>query len=407
MKIGLAPISIAFVFASVALACANAANSNPGGVVPGTDGGADAKPASTTESEDDPPHALGIIQLSTTHAAGATSSTPFVSAGFIPDSTKAPDNKCGKEVDGCTILAKPDCGGVDGGYNPSGCETDEVCVLDENCDSVCEKVPSCTTTCTEDQVCTLVGTKSKCVDKVDFNAGTITLSGDGMSKTTILRPPYTSKPSTGDDSPFVPGESIKIVASGAAEVGIEKFEDTFTATTFIEPKPALNKQLEQELVFESTSPIPITWKGGEDQVQIMLSGNKGTAVCKADDASGEFEVSRKVLKAVFVDDGTSYSTPSVSVTLSRTRTELRKDKKTVGELPTGELPPVAFVRLTTTSTETYTAQGCPSGQKMCTPAGGGTGVCTSVLTDRYNCGDCNVVCASSPTYKYCYSGVCQ
>jgi hypothetical protein len=401
MKLGLVPVGLAFIVATSAFACANAANSNPGNVQLNSDAG-DAAPVSSEESPDDPPHALGIITLGTIHAATSTTSTPSLAAAFVPDSTAALDQQCGKDVDGCRILAKPDCGGSDGGFGDTGCASNEVCTLDENCESVCEQVPSCTTTCAEDEVCQLVGIKSKCVAKVEFTAGTITLSGDGMSKTVILRPPYGAKSSITDESPFVPGEKIAINATGADDVGIDKFTDSFTATTFIEPKPALNKQLDQETVFESTDSIPIAWKAGEDEVQITVTGNKGTATCKVDDSAGTFDITRKVFRQVYADDGTS-STPSASFSITRARTELKKDKKTVGALEDGDLPPVAFLRLVTQSTETFTAQGCPAGEKLCSTSGS-TPACVSVLSDTYNCGDCGKVCTSG---TYCYSGICE
>ncbi len=405
MKIGLAPVSIAFVVASAALACANAANSNPGGFAPTVDGGEAGAPASTTESPDDPPHALGFVQLSTTHVALAATSTPSVSAGFIADSTKAISQKCGKELDGCRILAKPDCGGSDAGFGDTGCATNEVCTLDESCDSVCQQIPQCVTPCTEDEVCTVVGIKSKCIVKVEFTAGTVTLSGDGMSKTVILRPPYAPKTSATDESPFVPGQQIAITATGASDVGIEKFNDTFTATTFIEPKPALTKQLDQEIVFESTDVIPVAWKPGADAVQITVTGNKGTAICEADDADGTFDISRKVFRQIYASDATTFTKPTASFSITRSRTELKKDKKTVGAIKNEELPPVAFLRLVTSSTETYLVQGCASGEKLCpSTVSGGTSSCLSVQSDRYNCGECGKVCLSG---LYCYTGQCR
>lgn len=402
MKTGLVSLSISFVIASMALACANAANNNPGGFGGNADGG-DAGNTSSTESEDDPPHALGMISLAETHASGASTSTPSVGAAFIPDSTTVAAKACGKEIDGCTIVAKPDCGGADAGSYSSGCASNEVCVLDENCDSVCQPVPSCTTTCDADQECKLVGTKSKCVPKVEFNAGVLTLSGDGMSKTMTLRPPYT-KAATDGDSPYVPEGTINVTATGASDVGYEKFTDSFKATMFMEPKPTLSKQLDQATVFDSTDPITIAWKPGADEVQITVTGNKGSAVCKADDASGTFDITRKVWKQIYQDDSSSYSTPSVSFAVARVRTEVKKDKKTMGKITGTDLPPVGFVRYVTQSTETYTAQGCPSGQKLCPSSySGGTPACTSVLSDTYNCGQCGKVC---PSGKYCSSGVC-
>lgn len=406
MKIGLAPVSIAFVFASAALACANAANSNPGGFAPTADGGADA-PASSVESPDDPPHALGFVQLSTTHVALATTSTPSVSAGFIPDSSKVLSQKCGKDLDGCRVLAKPDCGGSDAGFGDTGCATNEVCMLDESCDSVCQQIPECVTPCSDDEVCTVVGIKSKCIAKVEFTAGTVTLSGDGMSKTVILRPPYAPKTTSAtDESPFVPGQQIAITATGASDVGIEKFNDTFTATTFIEPKPSLTKQLDQEIVFDSTDVIPLSWKAGEDAVQITVTGNKGTAICEADDAAGTFELSRKVFRQVYGADTTTSAKPTASFSLTRSRTELKKDKKTVGKIAGEDLPPVAFLRLVTSSTESYSVQGCATGEKLCpSTISGGTPSCLSTMSDRYNCGQCGKVCPSN--LYYCINGVCS
>lgn len=400
MKLGLFPVAIALFAASASMACANAINTGIPGGGAGGDGGADAAAASTGESENDPPHALGIISLGEVHTAGSTSSSsPVVSAGFVADAGAGAAEACGKTVDGCTILAKADCSGGDAGYGyESGCDVGEVCTLDANCKSVCKAVPQCSPSCAEDEECKLSGTKSKCVAKVEFNAGVITLSGDGVSKTVTLRPPYSY--SASGDSPFVPEGEIQISASGATEAGFEKFKDTFKTTTFIQTSPALHK-LDPAVVFEETGPVPVGWKPGADEVRITVSGNKGSAVCVGDDASGKFDITRKVIRQVWADDGSSYSTPSLSISVGRSKTEVRKDKKTMGDI--ADLPPVGFLRLSTMSTETFTVQGCATGQKRCAPTSGGTAVCTNVLSDRYNCGQCGKVCPSS---QYCSSGTC-
>jgi hypothetical protein len=280
----------------------------------------------------------------------------------------------------------------------STCGSDEVCTLDESCKSVCQPIPSCFPSCETDQVCKLVGSKSKCVAKVEFNAGVITLSGDGVTKSITLRPPYSF--STDGDSPFVPEGEITVNASGATEAGYEKFKDTFTATTFIQTTPALEK-LDPVAVFDETGPVSLGWKPGSDEVTITVTGNKGTAICKADDAEGKFDVTRKVIRQLLDDD--SFSTPSMTFSISRSKAKLKKDAKTMGEVEGVELPPVGFVRFVTTSTETFSLQGCSSGYKSC-PSTSGTGrTCTNVMSDRYNCGDCGNTCPSS---QYCSSGQC-
>ncbi len=401
MKLGLDRLFVLGVFLSVGLAaqaCAKPLNNGiPGAGVPTGDGGTDGGGTEETEeSEDDPPHAIGVITLGESHTAGSSSVNPSVSAAFLPESISEAKS-CGREIDGCTLVAKADCSeNGDGGI--STCGTDEVCTLNESCKSVCQPIPYCSPSCDDDQVCKLVGTKSKCVAKVEFNAGVITLSGDGVTKSITLRPPYSF--STDGDSPFVPEGEITVNASGATEAGYEKFKDTFTATTFIQTTPALEK-LDPVAVFEETGPVSLGWKPGSDEVSIMVTGNKGTAICKADDAEGKFDVTRKVIRQVWSDEG--FSTPSLSVSISRTKAKLKKDGKTMGEVQGVELPPVGFVRFVTSSTETFTVQGCSSGYKSCASTSGTGKTCTNVMSDRYNCGDCGNTCASS---QYCSSGQC-
>jgi hypothetical protein len=397
MKLGLAPLAIAALCCGSALACANAVNNGVyGNLADGGDAGKTGDGGSV-ESPDDPPHALGVIRLAETHTAGSTSnSTPSVTAAFTPE---AKDVKtCGRDIDGCTIVATPKCGD-DAGF--SGCETGQVCTLDENCESVCKPLPECDPTCDSEHVCQIVGTRSKCVPKVDFNAGIVTLSGDGVSKTITLRPPYNYTAS--GDSPFVPESDIKVSASGATETGFAKFTDTFTATAFIETSPPLQK-LDPAKFFDETGPVTVGWKAGSGDLKITLTGNKGSAVCTADDSSGTFDITRKVIRQVWEDDGSSFSSPSISVSIGRSTTKVKKDCTTTGTVEGVDIPPVGFARFITESIETFTVQGCASGQKSC-PTTSGTGTtCTNVLTDSYNCGDCGVKCNTS--IEYCSSGQC-
>src|SRR5580658_5355662 len=67
-----------------------------------------ASKGSTSGNGPSGPHALGAVLLGESHAPGG-SSMPQVSAAFIPDSSALPQ-ACSGQVDGCTVVAAPQCG---------------------------------------------------------------------------------------------------------------------------------------------------------------------------------------------------------------------------------------------------------------------------------------------------------
>lgn len=404
MKRVILPFGI-LVAASLSMAaCATAANSGsallPDGGTASSDGGAPQE----QESPDDPPHALGVIALAESHLTEASKTTPSVTAAFTPDSTTLAASSCGEDVDGCTILAKPDCGAADAGPfggGGTGCSATETCVLDDNCKSVCKPLARCSPSCDDGQECKVVDDTPTCVDSVDFNAGVIVLSGDGATHGMTLRPPSYALGLGDDDAPFVPAATVDVSVSGAVDLGFDKFTDSFTTTTLIEPNPSLKKQLDRSVVFESSDSIPINWRAGNDQITITVSGAKGSAVCKADDSSGSFAVTRSVISKVYDASSSVTSSAAISFAIARSRTEVRKDKKTIGSID-GQDVPVGYMRFVTSSTETYTAQGCASGQDYCAASTSTSAGCTNLLVDRYNCGSCGSTC----TYS-CVNGKCN
>ncbi|HFE44447.1 MAG TPA: hypothetical protein ENJ18_02990, partial [Nannocystis exedens] len=107
-----------------------------------TEGGTDGETEGETEGETgepDVPHAHGTIVLGETHAAAGGSSTPFVSAGFVPNTENLSDKGCFENVSGCQIALTPDCG--------DGCESNEYCTFNDSCASTCVRI--CDASCGE------------------------------------------------------------------------------------------------------------------------------------------------------------------------------------------------------------------------------------------------------------------
>jgi len=356
-------------------------------------------PAPTPDEEDpanQPPHSLGTIVLGEAHGsgAGATRSVPIVTATFIPDALLA--KACTKKVDGCEVQQVPKCTKVT--TSSTGCNTGETCAFDDACNATCKRVPVCETACQEDETCKLVqpnGTSpaGTCVKRESFDAGPLAFSGTTTPIT--LYPPYAYEGS-GQGAPFLAGSELRVQASGATEAGFEKFDEKFTATTFLQTSPSLSK-ISRDKVFGS-GPLPIAWVPGKDRILISISGPGGTATCKVDDAAGTFEVPRTVVNAALGDGTTAPTgtTQALSISVARQRKEIKKDKKAKGELSIAEVKPEGWLELVTTSSESASFQGCAATQQLCKD------VCTSTQTDAQNCGECGRVCPSGA----CQAGSC-
>jgi hypothetical protein len=371
-------------FAALAHGAAGCTQTNTGTGGNGADGGTTA--GNGGDDANDPPHALGTITLGEMHSAGVSSSVvPLVSASFVPDAATV--GACATSVSGCQIAKVPQCG--TGGI-PS-CGTGEICSLDKACNAVCTK--ACTLTCGEGQECYFATASTPACRQIEtFDAGAISFAGTTTPIT--LFPPYSFTSST-SGSPFLAGAQIEVQGSGATGAGFDKFDEKFTATTLLQTSPTLDK-IPLQTIF-GTGSIPLAWMPGQDTVTVTVSGAYGSATCAADDTAGSFQVPRAVVNAVSTppQGGIGY-TQSVSVSVSRVRMEEHKDAKTKGSLTSATVQPVGFLKLTTSSTESYSYQGCTSGEAMCGSQ------CTDILNSTTDCGGCGITCGAG----YCESGGC-
>jgi hypothetical protein len=127
---------------------------------------------------------------------------------------------------------------------------------------------------------------------------------------------------------------------------------------------------------------------------ITVTGEGGTATCKADDASGSFAVPRSVVDAVRAKGGGEPS-GHLSLTVARQRKEIKKGKKAKGPLPNVRVIPAARLELVTTSVESAAYQGCFSGSVACGDD------CVDLRSDRDHCGACGKAC---PGTQSCSNG---
>lgn len=391
-------LGITFTFVSALsvgiVACSGGGGSsgyatNDGGTL-SADGGNETSQG-IDESESSPPHALGTVMLGEIHAAGESTSTPVLTATFVPSVKKSVS--CATKLDGCTITTFPRCTET---TSSTGCGTGDFCTWDDACKPTCEKVLTCTTPCEEDEVCTR-DPKSKsgagrCEKIETFDAGPLAFSGTTTALT--LFPPYQFK-ATDDGAPFVGGDQIRVKAQGAIGAGFEKFEETFTATTFIQTTPALQK-LSKEKVF-GTGPLSVGWVPGEDTVVISVTSAYGAATCTAKDAAGTFDVPRSVIDAVRTSPDGKSKSGMVSTAIARERKEVKKDKKTKGKLTNVDVEAVGWLELVTSSKESASFQGCTDSAVACGNA------CVDVDTDSDNCGGCGIECSAS---QHCTAGKC-
>jgi hypothetical protein len=374
-----------------AVGCANAVGSSNG--APGPEQQTPTDPSQTNPTGPDPdestPHALGTIVLGESRsAANPAQSTPVISASFVADAKKGQPASCGRTVGKCEITEAPQCttGGV------TGCASGEVCTYDDKCNAKC--VATCTASCAADEECYLSSPGvPECRPKATFDAGA--LAFDGTTQSITLFPPYTVQP-TGIGAPFLAKSEIRVQASGATGTGFDKFDEKFTSTTFMLTTPPLAKT-PKNVVF-GTGDIPISWQPGADKVTISITGAMATARCDADDASGKFSVPREVVQQV--SGTTSTTQTAISVTVSRQRREVRKNKSTLGTI-NGKPVDKGWLELVTISSESATFQPpptCTSTTTLCDDR------CVYLQSDAQNCGQCGRKCAAN---QYCSSGVCR
>ena len=197
---------------------------------------------------------------------------------------------------------------------------------------------------------------------MSFDAGPIAFSGTTTSIT--MFPPYQFE-STGQGAPFLGGAELKVQASGATGAGFDKFDETFTATTFLQTTPSLSK-LTKSQVF-GTGSLPIAWAPANDTILISISGAGGTATCKVQDSLGKFDVPRSVVKAAQGDTSSTTDTgnTSLSISVARQKKDVKKDQHAKGTLDLVSVKPDGWLELVTLSTESASFQGCGTGQDFC------------------------------------------
>jgi hypothetical protein len=400
MKLRLLSTAAALLSLTALAACATSAKTyvsdpaNPDG----TNGDGTTTPAEEESDDpaDQPPHSLGTIVLGEAHGSGtSTKSTPIVSATFLPDAMLG--RACKKKLDGCEIQEIAKCTKVS--TSTSGCNSNEACVLDTtSCKAECKALAVCEKACDDDEVCkaTTIGTATTggtCVKQESFDAGPLAFSGTTTSIT--MFPPYRFE-STGQGAPFLGGAELQVQASGATEAGFEKFDEKFTATTFLQTTPSLSK-ISKEKIF-GTGALPIAWAPADDTIVITVSGAGGSATCKVKDSLGKFDVPRSVVKAAQGETTTTSGTSSLSISVSRRKKDVKKDKKAKGTLAATEIKPEGWLELITLSTESASFQGCASSQAICDET------CTDLTRDVENCGTCGNACGTSQT---CSAGKCS
>jgi hypothetical protein len=387
MKLGLIESSMSLgalgVILSFALGACSSTNSGDGDY---SDGGASSSGGSSSGASSggtDPPHALGVVALGESHLSGASQSTPYLTANFVPDSTAL--SACTTTVAGCTIPTVATCDGVNG--HPL-CTADQVCGLDSACTPSC--ITACTAECPTGEECYFNASNSQsCQPIQSFNAGALAFAG--TTEPLTLYPPYTFTP-TGSGSLFLAGASLEVQGAGSAgAAGFMGFDQKFTATTFLQTSPSLST-LASNVVW-GTGAIPVGWAPGSDTVVVTVSGALGEAQCPATDSLGQFAIPRQVVDAV-VGTGTE-----LTIGVTRQHTDWNKSLKTQGTLVSETVQPVAFLEVETSSTESFsfTGSACPTGESLCTSG------CVNVLSSATNCGTCGNVC---PTGDYCSEGEC-
>jgi hypothetical protein len=366
-------------FFSFSLSCFVVAVTAVGSGCSGAKGGGGGGGGSSSGGGSTAPHALGTIVLGESHAPSGGTSTPVVQASFVPDSTLVTTNTCATQVGGCSFVSAPTCG--------SGCGVNEACTWDASCNPTC--TAACTMQCGSGQECYFQSPgQPACQAIQSFDAGALAFEGTTTSIT--LFPPYAYQAS-GSGAPFLGGAQIQVQASGAAGAGFNKFQDSFTATTFVQTNPAIDT-IPTTTVF-GTGDVPIGWAPGSDTLSIIVSGAGGTATCTANDSSGAFQIPRAAITAAQGKGGAS-----LTITVTRERDDWDKNESTHGSMTNETVQPVGWVEMTTESTESASFQGCTDPTETMCPDG-----CYDLTSDQYHCGSCTTVCDSTQT---CVSGQC-
>jgi hypothetical protein len=303
-------------------------------------------------------------------------------ASFIPDSSAAPAT-CATQIGGCTFVTAPKCGA-----SGDACGLDQTCAWDSACNATC--VAACTLQCTTGQECYFAAPSTPACRQIEtFDAGALAFQGTTTPIT--LFPPYEYTAAAGG-APFFPGASIEVQASGATGAGFDTFDEKFTATTLLQTNPPLDT-IPTSTVF-GTGTVPIGWAPGNDSISILVTGLAGSATCSATDSSGAFQIPRSVVNAAIGNGGSS----ELQITVTRERDEWHKDRTTHGSMAATTVQKVAWLELTTESSESASFEGCAgTGETMC-PDG-----CYDTESDQYHCGSCTVVCGANQT---CQSGQC-
>jgi hypothetical protein len=328
----------------------------------------------------DSPHALGVIVLGETHAPTGGTSTPVVTAGFTPDSTALPQ-ACSTQVAGCTLVTTPKCG--------TGCGTGEQCAWDASCNATCQ--PACTVDCGGGQECYFVSPgQGACRVKQSFDAGALAFAGTTTPIT--LFPPYAYE-AMGMGAPFLAGAQLEVQASGASGAGFDKFDEKFTATSFLQTSPPIS-QLTSATVF-GVGTVPIGWNPGNDSIIVTVSGAGGIVTCDAQDSTGSFAIPRDAMNAAVGKGGGS----ALTLTVTRERDEWHKDQSAHGTLVGATVQPSGWLELTTMSAESAVFQGCQITSDTMCPDG-----CFDLDTDPLHCGSCSTVCIGG---QICSNGGCM
>lgn len=328
----------------------------------------------------DVPHAQATIVLGEVHAAGGVGqSTPIVAASFVPDAS-ALDGACAVEVDGCEVVTVPDCGGT--------CLAGEVCQLGPGCAPTC--VATCDLACAEGEECYFPVPGSPACKKIEtFDAGALSFSGTTVPIT--LFPPYEF---VGDvtGALALPGQEITVHASGATGAGFAAFDRSFVATELLVTSI---DQITMEQAY-GAGPLPVRWQAGAQKVRVTLTvagvaGGYGVVTCDVAD-TGSYDVPRAAIAEAVGDDEPS----SIHLDVERRAVALHTDASTTGALLESEVPPVGWVELVSSSSESIMIAGC-SGLAFC------GGACVDTGSDEAHCGGCNIPCAVGET---CSLGAC-
>jgi hypothetical protein len=342
----------------------------------GGDGGSDGG------VEEQGPHARGIVVLGESHAPKASTSSPIVTATFVPDYHAQPA-ACGEQVAGCFVQTPPDCGGL--------CDFDEYCAFDEGCEAKCMR--TCDLACAADEVCYFPIPENPACKKVEhFDAGALNFTGTTVPIT--LFPPYVFQGNV-TGALYLPDSDITVHGSGTTGAGFESFEESFRTTSY------LRTQIDEIGLPElyGSGPLPVTWTAGSDDVRIQLtvsglSASYGMITCEADDSAGSFGVPREAILSVLEPNE---ELGGISVSVERRRSELRKGLSTTGQLLDQIVQPEGWLELVSTSVESITLTGC-GGQAYC------GGECIDVQWNDDHCGSCNNACSA---IEACYAGTCE